>query len=835
MTARKQIPLGPQWLFARGESEKSLENGTIVTLPHDWGITSPIRNNFDYGGDQGFRDWFGTGWYQTSFTLPADGNTEADDGSAQTGDTGARNSDGAACNDDRYVLVSDGIYENSTIFVNGTKVGSQGYGYTPFEVDVTDALRPGRNELLIKVEANTKPSDRWYSGAGIYRPLYLERRPHDFIDARFVTVNTKVDYHADCAQITVGCDPDAKNADATDETRATSTVAQAPIRVELTDRDGSCVASASGSLADGVHCELQFAHLWSAEDPYLYTLHVSSATDHIAMRIGVRDVHFDPDHGMIVNGAKVIFRGVCLHQDCGSIGSASTKEMLRARLLLLKKMGCNGLRLAHHAHPSIMLDLADELGFYVYAEAFDKWQSGHYERYFEKDWRYDLSAMIRRDRNRPSVVIWGVGNEVEDQEKRPMLQRLRCLVACAHRLDPSRPVTCALSPHYQRDEGESGNGQFLQATDEKAASNEITVTPERVRQIAKVAAITDICALNYSEQWYDAIHAACPSTPLFGSEVYQYFQGDDRQMQDYRDENPNLVPLAKEYVIGGTIWAGFDYLGESMGWPSRGWAGALVQTNNLPKFGWWLLRSYWDAKGTPFVHFFVADYIQPDQNVKEHWDIPPFLHEWQIPNVHKMVVPYAVITNCDEVRLWVNDREIFTPPVATFPNKFVTGYLPYQPGTLRVVGYRNGEEVAREVVRTPGVPQRLEFVTSDDRQQPCTTISGAASRLGCEQLLTVRLVDGEGNPQFVDRRSVDFSVGGPGELVSVDNGCLMDHYPYDGRSVYLWKGCASCVVRRTRADGAICVTAHADEAAEAHVLIADNCDSNGGSNQEDAR
>lgn len=764
------------WEFTAGETAKPAGEGQPVDLPHDWAINRPIVNPMDWGVDQAFRDWWGIGWYRKSLHLDA----------VEPGR--------------RYYLDFGGVYENSTVWVNGVEIGGQAYGYTPFRLDATEALHDGDNDVLIRVENLDAPTDRWYSGAGIYRTVRLIDVAEAHLDEREVIVRQNVDLER--GSVAIGIDTGLAKTGLGDGYS---------VFAVLRDADGNEVASSAGF--ESIALNVANAHLWSAEDPYLYTLTLSlqadedaaaGPVDEIGIRIGLRSVTFDPDHGMFVNGVKTILRGVCLHQDGGCVGSATNRELLRDRLVQLKEMGCNGLRLAHHVHPEEMLDLADEMGFYVYSEPLDKWQSGHYKRYFEAGWRDDLAAMIKRDRNRPSVVMWGVGNEVENQAKRSMLAILRDLVDEAHRLDDTgRPVGCAMSPHFQTEAADTSQSEgIIQATDETPADQEIEDPAERVERIKLIADITDVTVLNYSEQWYDRVHEAVPDKPIFGSEVYQWFVGHDNQMQDYISANPNLVPEEKEYVVGGTIWAGFDYLGESMGWPSKGWSGALVRTNGVPKAGYWLMKSYWQPDGEPFAHFMVADYSQADENIKEHWDIPPFVGHWHFPQYHKNVVPYMIATNCDEVRIWVNWREIFVAPVAEFPNRVVTGYLPYQPGTLTVVGYRDGVEVCREETVTPVSPAvelRFADVTELGRPALPETVELPAfageGRGGYERLFSVQALDVEGNPVFREFAPVHFRVEGPASIVAVDNGNLMGNEPYGNDTIHMHQGVATVLVR----------------------------------------
>lgn len=796
--SRSVYSLTSHWEFSSGTQPAPAGSGLNVDLPHDWAINRSMNPTMEWGVDQAFRDWWGIGWYRRTLHIDQVQATM------------------------RYVLDCDGIYEQSQIQVNGVTVGGQQYGYSPFMVDITDAIHDGDNEILIRVENLDAPTDRWYSGAGIYRNIELVVVPQLHLDTREVVVTQHFSNQSDGS---VSTNAEVELHIDTHLTAKQLEEAQVELCAQLYDADGTCVTKVTRS--NGV-IELPLSHVrrWSADDPYLYTLQLQlvdratgDITDNIAIPTGIRQVVFDVEHGMLVNGKPTIFRGVCLHQDGGCVGSATTKSLLRARLEQLKAMGCNGLRLAHHAHPKFMLDLADEMGFYVYAEPFDKWQSGHYKRYFDQGWHHDLAAMITRDRNRPSVVMWGVGNEVENQAKRSMLTILEQLVNAAHELDTTRPVGCAMSPHFQYESADvSASEGIIQATDETPADAEIEDPAERVERIAKIAAITDITVLNYAEQWYERVHEAVPDKPIFGSEVYQWFVGHDLQMQDYISENPNLVPERLPYVIGGAIWAGFDYLGESMGWPSKGWSGALIRTNGVPKAGYWLMKSYWQPDGEPFVHFMVADYSWPDENIKEHWDIPPFIHHWHFPSVHKAVLPYMITTNCDEVRIELPQRTLYVKPVREFPNRVVTGYLPYQPGTITVIGYRGGVEVCRESTTTPVSPAvNLQF-TNTTCMKPLDETLTLDSSADTRMLLSVQGYDTANNPVLRESAPVRFTAEGPMRILGVDNGNLMSNEPYGNTSIHMHQGVASVMLQPT-GQGRCVIRASAPGMHEAHIVV----------------
>jgi beta-galactosidase len=754
------------WSFALTNAGKTLESGLdwtcppaeafkSVTLPHDWAVTMPISEDMRQGADQGYRNRWGIGWYRKEFILE-----EIEENR-------------------RCLLDFGGIFEDSCIWVNGRELGGHRYGYTPFCVDVTEALREGTNEILVRVNNTAEPADRWYSGCGIYRTVKWIVKDEDCLEAKDVIVDT-----------------DTGEGDAKVRVRVLSRK-----RVNLVlcaPESGAPVAQ--GLAADGEWTELTVvqAKLWSAEHPDLYTLKLSladedGAGDEISLRIGLRRVEFLPGKGMFVNGRETKLKGACVHQDVGCLGIAAKKEIWRERLAALKEMGCNAIRPAHHMHSEEFMDLCDEMGFYVYEECFDKWTGGLYGRYFEDDWQKDIKAMIERDRNRPSVVIWGVGNEVENQGQPSMLDILRKLTGYVHALDGTRPVSCAMNPHFKRESNVDIRGvSDIQKFVDEVSDTEIYDIEERVERICRIGEIVDIISCNYQEQWYPRIHGAMPDKLILGTESYQYFSGYGDQMQNYTEENPPLTPFQYPWCIGSMIWTGIDYLGESMGYPSKGWCGSPIRTNGERRTGYYTLQSQWSEE--PMVHFAVLDYSLGDEMVKEHWDAPMYLEHWDFPWLRRAVIPYRIATNCEEVALYLNGRRFYVGRPADFANGIITGYLPWQPGRVRAVGYRQGKEAACHEVATPGEAQRLAFSLSGRKETLPEEFALQDAEEGYELMLTVRALDGEGQFCMRTEAEVSFTVEGEAEFVAADNGDLCGDASYEDRKVALYRGSASVVI-----------------------------------------
>lgn len=753
---RTETMLMDKWEFALNDCTE--ENFCKVSLPHDWAVYAPFNKTMDQGEAQGFRDRWGIGWYRRDYFLD-----EKENGY-------------------RYYLDFGGIYENSSIWVNGKYAGGQKYGYSSFRLDITNLVQKGENHILVKVDNTASPADRWYSGAGIYRTVRCVCVEDKHLEQADIIVHSEV--HGSTAGIVV--DPGMDGI----------------INAVISDGESSWEGCQKGR---NLFFEIQNAKLWSADSPDLYTLTLTlmdgtRAADRVSMKIGIREVEMIPGKGLFVNGKHVILKGVCIHQDVACRGIAVKPELWRARLENLKEMGCNTIRAAHHTFAAEFLELCDEMGFYIYEECFDKWTGGLYGRYFAAEWQKDIEHMVKRDRNHTCIIIWGVGNEVEHQAQESMLQILKSLIGYVKTMDKTRPVTYAMNPHFKRENNvDMSQIKDIQKFVDEVDDTEIYDLDERIEQISKIADLVDIISCNYQEQWYEDIHKKMPDKLILGTETYQYFKGHREQMQNFTSENPQLEPFEKEYVIGGMIWTGIDYLGESMGYPAKGWSGAVIRTNGERRPGYYVLQSYWSRK--PMVHFSVMDYSLEDEGVKEHWDIPMYADHWHFPQYHKTVIPYMVASNCEAVKLFLNEKEIYLPNPIKCPNRLITGFLPWISGTVKVMGYMNGQEVCSYKVTTPGPAVKLDF------ERPYME---KAAEQGYELMLTAGAQDEQGNPYFRESTKIRFCLEGPAEIIAVDNGCLMGNEPYNESFIHMYHGKASVLIRMTGEPGRIVVSAYAD-------------------------
>ncbi|MFC0211559.1 glycoside hydrolase family 2 TIM barrel-domain containing protein [Paenibacillus chartarius] len=753
------------WEFALGEPEE--HNFKPVTLPHDWAITAPINRSMKQAEPQGFRDRWGIGWYRRNWVC-----REIKPGYV-------------------YQLQFDGIYENSTVWVNGIEAGGRKYGYSRFTLDITSYIREGDNRILVKVDNTSFPADRWYSGAGIYRTVKLLELPQHHLNPEEIHVKTAINGDIGIVTILTGVSSLVRASISDDNLRIASESANGTIRLEIPN-----------------------VKLWSPEQPSLYHLELSliedeQVVDTYSLRIGVRKIEMIAGKGMYLNGNPTKIKGFCIHQDAGCLGVAVPPEIWKDRLLAFKAMGCNAIRTAHHMPASELLDLCDELGLLVYEEPFDKWTGGAYRRYFETEWQADLEIMVKRDRNHPCIFIWGVGNEVENQGQESMLKILKMLKEHLLTLDDTRPVSYAMNPHFKYESNaDLAKVKDIQQFVDEVSDTEIYDLHERVERIRKIGEIVDVISCNYQEQWYPAIHEAIPDKLILGTETYQFFRGHPDQMQNFSDEVPWIDVEKHDYVIGGMLWTGIDYLGESMGYPAKGWAGSLFSTNNERKPLSYLYESYWSEK--PMVYLAVMDYSLQDEGVKEHWDTPRYASHWSFPQFNKTVIPYMIATNCEEVTVELNGKQLYVNKPASYPNRMMTGFVPYLPGTITVRGFIGGQEVCSYTLRTAGPAVRLAFDAEELRLD---------AKDGYQKLFTVRAKDSEGIPVFRESSKVTFKVAGPAEIVAVDNGDLCSSESYDNNWMHMYHGCVSTVIRFTGEKGRVVLSAFSEGMYQADLVI----------------
>ena len=763
---REIQPLDDGWRFTTGDTAGAEDpayddrDWREVHLPHDWAIAGPY--NQAVGTAQGFLRRPQVGWYRLHLDLK----------NKLPG---------------RRVLIQfNGVYRESEVWVNGVSLGKRPNGYISFYYDLTPHLRSHVNVIAVRVDNSGATADRWYSGAGIYRRVWLTTTGPVSVAPWGVTITTPR-AGADKAEVALRL---------TLENHETKAVAVETL-TEIRDPSGAIMGriSANTTLPASGTAELAGSTMiaeprrWSPDEPALYTARTvikrsDAVADEVSTAFGIRSLNFSPEKGFELNGRVTKMKGVCLHHDAGCLGAAFYVRSWERRLQSLKRLGCNAIRTSHNPADPAFLDLCDRLGFLVINEAFDKWmrKSAWYTPFFN-DWsQRDLGDFVRRDRNHPCVVVWSVGNEVTEQCDLEAMDRiLPPLVACVKRLDSTRPVTLALEPHCVP-------AAMLKAPIE-----------EKVRRTLSIARHLDVVGLNYHEAWYDDYLKADPKLIILGTETFGYFRSQRLIPWARTERNPWFDVGAHPQVISQFLWAGIDYLGEAArGWPGKGWTGALIDTAGFVKPRAYFHQSVWSD--VPMIHAAVLSDREPTQLENHPWDWPKLAGHWTLNEVKGDIVRVVAYSNCEEVELFRNGTSYGRRWPAEEPNRMTVWSVPWTSGTLVARGFIHNRPSAEHVLKTAGVPARIEV--SADRHE-----LAADGQDLCH--VEVRVVDKDGEVVPSAANQIGFDIDGLVQLIGVDNGDLTSNEAYQGNRRNAFQGRCLAVLRagKRNGDSSLLVTA----------------------------
>ncbi|HWU14312.1 MAG TPA: beta-galactosidase GalB [Caulobacter sp.] len=749
-----------------------------VDLPHDWAIKGPFLATGPYGGMGRLPSW-SVAWYRKSLDIPA-----RDAGKS-------------------IFLDIDGAMSYAAVWFNGHLVGGWPYGYNSWRVDLTPYVVPGGvNQLAIRLD-NPPESSRWYPGGGLYRNVWLTKTHKAHVAQWGVFIRTpEVSAKAARVELDVVVDNDAKT-EATVETRTEIHALDAEGR-----RTGDVVARsdpATATIAPGASARLQSSaiianpRLWGpppAQQPHRY-LAVTTVrrggvvVDRYETPFGVRSIRTAAD-GLYVNGQRVAIQGVNNHHDLGALGAAFNVRAAERQLEMLRDMGVNGLRMSHNPPAPELLDLADRMGFVVIDEIFDAWlrkKTPLDSHLLFADWHeQDLRAMIRRDRNHPSVILWSVGNEVGEQYTGEEGAKVaRELVAIARAEDPTRPSTTAMNwakadmPLPAAMDVISLN---YQATGVRSLPSQAPMFRARFPDKMILSSESAAALSSRGDFQFPVVGSnSAPVRPGIGGDpkthqvsAYELYAMDfgasaDRTFAAH-DQNP--------YLAGEFVWTGWDYLGEpSPYYEARSSYFGIIDLAGFKKDRFYLYQARW-RPDLPMAH------------ILPHWTWPERVGE---------VTPVHVFSSGDEAELFINGRSQGRKTRAPYEYRFRWDYVTYQPGELKVVAYKNGKVWAQDVVRTAGEAARLE-VTPDR-----AVIKGDGQDLS---FVSVRIVDKDGVAAPRAGNRVKFTLEGPGEIVATDNGDPTDLEAFPASERRAFNGRALAIVRAKPGQaGKITVTAEA--------------------------
>ena len=716
-----------------------------VQLPHDWSIKLPQDKNLS--ASMGFLPG-GIGWYRKAFHVPVDYQNKI------------------------VKIHFDGVYHQCNVFINGRNIGFHPYGYIGFEYDLSPYLNfGGTNILSVRVDHSNSPSSRWYSGSGIYRHAWLIVTNPVHV-SNWGTYLTTPRISKESADIKIAATVE-NNSSATENITIQNTVIN-PKGKEVSTKSSSFKLEAKGSLKIDQLLLVQSPELWSIDTPNLYrvvtNLKIGSKTvDTYSTPFGIRSLKFDPDKGFFLNGEHIKLRGMCIHQDAGILGTAVPDRSYERRLEILKEYGCNAIRCSHNPPSPEFLDLCDKLGFVVIDESFDKWESGYYKKYFDEWWKKDLNAMLQRDKNHPSIIIWSVGNEVQEQNDTTGhgLAVAKMLQDYVHEIEPTRPVTVVLAPGDVKKRPYNSSG---------------------------FSGVPDIVGYNYQEPWLLKDKKKYPGRIMFVGEAFPYYSGRSNSMRDYKPQNPWYIVANNDFILGQFIWAGVDYLGESSGWPSSGWPTSPFDICMFEKSRAAFHRAMWNPK--PMVSIAVADQSLNIDPGKDHWSWPNLISHWNFPQYVGHIIEVQTITNCDSVELWLNNASLGKRCTSDYTNNTIVWHVPYKAGKIEAKGYNKGVEVAKFEMNTSGKPAKM--LLSSDRSD----IKADGQDLAH---ITISIVDNMGILVPDADRLINVEVTGSGKLLGIDNGDLRREGAFSGNKRATYFGNALAIVQSHRKSGEIYV------------------------------
>lgn len=775
---RDTISINQGWQFHRGDvkniaelkSTQSVDD--VVNLPHDFLIgqdwvapdASERPDNSDAGSNvrsrlssRGFKE-MGIGWYRYELTPKDEWKGK------------------------RIVLDFQGIMLVGDVYLNGQRIGGTDYGYLGFDIDLSKLLKWGQtNEIAVKADTQNPSNSRWFTGAGLYRDVNLIVTNKDLFFPRHpLFIRTQGNREVKIKAEIINQQKVAKG----------QTAAKMPVGVRILDADGKVVAEQKNDIHFNAKwrdreyelpsISLENAKLWSPDSPYLYTAEVTlydsegNIADQIKEPFGVRTIEIIPQKGLLVNGKKVLLKGYANHHTLGALGAAAYPRAIEKRLKLMKEFGMNHIRTSHNPYSEDFLKLCDKYGILVVDELYDKWLTqyagGRVE--WESLWQKDVPEWVKRDRNHPSVVMWSLGNELQQYSNLPFndwgVTAYKLQKELLHRYDDTRLTTVAMHPRYRNLETDS--------------------IP------ADLAIETEVNSYNYRYMYFPGDSKRYPEKTFYQSEASVAAMG------------PNFYEMDRDKVIGLAYWGAIDYLGESMGWPVKGWNQGVFDLSFQPKPDAYFVKSMFTDE--PTVHIGVIE--KSGGNIQ--WNginvsAGKLSENWNREAGEK--VSLYTYTNGDEVELFLNGKSLGVKKNSNDPKlraRIKWDNIAYAPGTLVAVAKKNGKVVARHQIETTGEAVALKLVPDVETWHA-----------DGKDLMHVRIyaVDKKGRRvlNMKDAKAFDkltFTVKGDANIVAVDNGNIASDELHIGKTQLektiqrnLFQGSALVILRAGNKPGKI--------------------------------
>jgi len=787
----REINFNNDWKFIRSDIENAQlpefddSSWRVLDLPHDYSIENlPVKEGVKQigpfseesaGGSSTGHVVGGTAWYRKHFTLD-----KTDDGKI-------------------IQILFDGVYMNSDVWINGHHLGNHPYGYTSFSYDLTDYLNPvGTDNILAVQIKNEGKNSRWYSGSGIYRNVSLLKTAPLHIDLWGVYIST--------AEVKDGkADIDVK----VKVQNVSNEVEDFTIKTQILNPEGEIVAESESEQELGIMANsilqkretVENPELWSTDHPALYSFIIQIMDDNTVLdqyeeKFGIRTIDFSPEKGFLLNGENVLLKGGCLHHDNGILGSAAFETAEYRRVKIMKENGFNAIRTSHNPPSKAFLDACDELGMLVIDESFDQWQRPKnpedYNLYFDDWWEKDLESMVMRDRNHPSIVIWSIGNEINERADSSGLEIAKALKNKVVSMDDTRPITQAICmfwdhPGWSWDKTEPAFAQM------------------------------DVGGYNYMWSQYVSDHEKYPERIMMGTESFPKEAFDNWQMVE-----------KYPYIIGDFVWTGWDYLGESgIGHTgldnepytfSPAWPWFNAYCGDVSILGYKKPQMYYrdvvwrNSELEMLVH---APVPEGRKEIVSMWGWPEEWKSWNWEGNEGKMMQVSVYSRCDQVRLELNGEVIGTKdiqeespagdqmgnPMQQRKISALAAYfdVPYAAGELVAVGLKDGQEVVRQSLKTGGKPSSLKISAEEIKQ-----------RNNDLAYFNVEILDENGNLVPNAEISVNFEIQGGGILQAVGNGNPTDMKSFQQAHVNTFRGKCQLIVRVSKEGGQISVSAKSE-------------------------
>ena len=771
---RKQL-FDHNWKFNLGDATTANANNyddknwRKLDLPHDWSIEGKLDPKNPMGGAGGYFP-AGIGWYRKAFKAPVTWKGK------------------------RISIYFEGVYMNSEVFINGKSLGVYPYGYSSFSYDLTPYLDFSKeNVLSVRVDNSKQINCRWYSGSGIYRHVWLMVTDPIHVSHWGVGITTP---EVSAEKATVQIKTIVKN-----ETEKPQSIL---LKTQLWGANVSKTEGNQVKVELPAKSEKEIAQLitvskpllWAPETPHLYQARVqvvkgNTTIDDTKTTFGIRSLKFTPENGFQLNGKTVKINGGCVHHDNGCLGAAAYDRAEERRVELLKGAGFNAIRTSHNPPSEAFLAACDRLGMLVIDESFDGWEEQKnkydYALYFKDWWQRDTEAMVLRDRNHPSIIIWSIGNEVLERKKPRAVEIAQMLANCIHKIDPTRAVTSAM-----------------------------TTWDKDWEIFDSLFAAHDIGGYNYQLHRAPSDHNRVPSRIMVQTESYP------------RDAFANWK-MAKnnDYIIGDFVWTALDYLGESgIGrWYYTGetpgehwerdlypWHGAYC--GDIDLIGWRKPISHYRSmlyNNTEKLYMAVREPNPAPLEIKETmWSVWPTWESWTWPGHEGKNIQVEVYSKYPSVRLYLNKKLIGEQATGEEQQFKATFILPYAPGLLQAVGVADNKEVETKVLKTSGNAAKIKCKA--DR----TNLLANGQDLS---FVTIEITDNAGNLQPNADNQLQFHIEGPGVIAGLDNANLKDTDQYVGTNRKAWHGRALVVIRSTEKAGEIKLTVSSNGLMGASVMI----------------